>query len=93
MTGFEHTLPLFGLAFLPFIAVVVLWTIAIKGVALWYSARNGQKVWFIAMLFVNLIGIPEVIYLLWFRADKKGIVAPSALRSSEPKESDDTEKA
>jgi hypothetical protein len=36
----------------------------LKGIALWKSAKNGQKVWFIALLIVNSIGILPLIYLL-----------------------------
>ncbi|MBI2409952.1 hypothetical protein HYV30_02830 [Candidatus Kaiserbacteria bacterium] len=52
---------------LPIIFIVVLWSLAIKGLALWHAARNTQKGWFIVMLVVNTIGILEIIYLIWFR--------------------------
>jgi Family of unknown function (DUF5652) len=55
------------LALVPFIIVVVLWTVIIKGFALWHSARNSQKWWFIALLVINTVGILEIIYLIWFR--------------------------
>lgn len=55
------------IALLPIIAVAALWTLIIKGYALWHAARNGQKWWFIALLIVNTLGILEVIYLIWFR--------------------------
>ena len=51
----------------PLIIVVVLWTIVLKGYALWHAARGGQKKWFIALLVINTIGILEIIYLMWFR--------------------------
>ncbi|MEG3069987.1 MAG: DUF5652 family protein [Candidatus Syntrophopropionicum ammoniitolerans] len=38
-----------------------------KGIALWYTARNSQLVWYIALLIVNTLGILEIIYLLFFR--------------------------
>lgn len=46
---------------------LVVWTIAWKGLALWFSARGGQKPWFIVLLIVNTLGILEIIYLIWFR--------------------------
>ncbi|OGG78089.1 hypothetical protein A3A36_02640 [Candidatus Kaiserbacteria bacterium RIFCSPLOWO2_01_FULL_52_12b] len=55
------------LALIPLIVVVALWTVIIKGYALWHAARNSQKGWFIALLVVNTFGILEVIYLVWFR--------------------------
>ena len=54
-------------ALLPVIAIIALWTIAIKGYALWYAARGGQKWWFIALLVINTLGILEIVYLIWFR--------------------------
>jgi len=60
-------IPGFLVAFLPLIIVIALWTVIAKGFALWHSARNSQKWWFIALLVVNTLGILEVIYLIWFR--------------------------
>jgi len=37
-----------------------------KGIALWKSARFGQKYWFVALLLVNSLGILPIIYLLLF---------------------------
>lgn len=59
--------PGFLFAFFPLLILVVLWTIIIKGFALWHAARNSQKWWFMVMLVVNSLGILEVIYLIWFR--------------------------
>lgn len=53
-----------------FFALAV-WSVIWKGIALWYSARNHQKRWFIALLILNTAGIAEIIYLLWFRRDKQ----------------------
>ena len=40
-----------------------LWGIFWKGLALWHSAQRGERWWFIALLFINTIGILEIIYL------------------------------
>ena len=53
--------------FLPLIIVGVLWTISIKGYALWTAARAEQRNWFIALLILNTLGILEIVYLIWFR--------------------------
>jgi len=45
------------------IAGVILWTLIWKGFALWRAALLRQKYWFIAMLFINTLGILEIIYL------------------------------
>ncbi len=54
------SLPLLVILFLLF----VIWTAIWKGLALWRSARMGHVVWFIVFLLVNLLGIPEIIYLI-----------------------------
>lgn len=54
-------------ALLPFLFVAMIWTIILKGFALWYAARGNQKWWFIALLVVNTLGLLEIIYLVWFR--------------------------
>ena len=46
--------------------VLTLWSLAIKGFALWYAARDLQKNWFIAILVLNTIGILEIIYFFKF---------------------------
>lgn len=47
--------------------VAAIWSLAWKGFALWFSARGGQKGWFIALVILNTLGILEIIYLVWFR--------------------------
>ena len=49
--------------------VLLVWSIAWKGVALWNAAKHSQKNWFIAILVINTIGILEIAYL--FRFAKK----------------------
>ena len=46
-------------------AIVFIVVIVLKGMALWHSARRGEKWWFIIMLVVNTIGILELIYLFF----------------------------
>ena len=60
-------MPGFMSLFIPFLFVITLWTIVLKGFALWYAARGAQKGWFIPLLIVNTLGILEIIYLIWFR--------------------------
>lgn len=40
--------------------------LAIKGLALWTASQNNSKWWFIALLFLNTLGILEIVYLLFF---------------------------
>jgi len=52
----------------PYVLVpLVVWSIAVKGLALWYSARASQKVWFLALLIINTVGILELVYIAFFR--------------------------
>lgn len=43
--------------------VAVVWSLFWKGLALWHSARKRHPWWFVIMLFVNTLGILEIIYL------------------------------
>ncbi|MFA5744760.1 MAG: DUF5652 family protein [Candidatus Paceibacterota bacterium] len=70
--------PEFMSIFIPIILVAVLWTVILKGYALWHSARNSQKWWFIALLVINTMGILEIVYLIWFRNKTKSPVVESA---------------
>lgn len=55
-----------GRFFLPFLIPAVIWSLIWKGLALYRSAHNEQKGWFIVLLVVNTMGILEIIYLLLF---------------------------
>jgi hypothetical protein len=54
------------------ILAMALWTIPWKGVALWKSACQNEKWWFIALLLINTIGLLEILYIFVF-SKKKGI--------------------
>jgi hypothetical protein len=48
----------------PYIMIPLLaWSTAWKGYALWLAARNTHKIWFVAMLLINIVGILEIIYI------------------------------
>ncbi len=51
--------------------VLAIVDLILRGLALWRSARVGQKWWFIALLGVNSMGILPGIYLLTHRSKKK----------------------
>lgn len=51
----------------PIVLVIALWTVVLKGYALWFSAKANQKWWFIALLVINTLGLLEIVYLIWFR--------------------------
>ena len=60
-------MPGFMSLFIPLLLAAALWTIVLKGLALWHAARGSQKGWFIVLLIINTLGILEIIYLIWFR--------------------------
>lgn len=47
----------------PVFALIVLWSIFWKGLALWHSGRRGNPWWFVILLIINALGILEIIYL------------------------------
>jgi hypothetical protein len=47
-------------------AVVLVWSLVWKALALWKSAKNDHKVWFIVLLIINTIGILEILYIYVF---------------------------
>ena len=53
------------------ILLLVVWSLAWKGVALWRAAGNKQLVWYICMLIFNTLGILEIIYIFGFSKPKK----------------------
>ena len=61
-----------GLEIPSWIVLVVIWDAVWKLIAMWKSARGGQKVWFIFLAIINSVGILPLIYILWFQ--KKGKV-------------------
>lgn len=48
------------------LVLFAVWSAVWKGLALWRAARNGDKVWFVILLFVNTLGILEMSYLAYF---------------------------
>lgn len=54
-------MPAAGFAF----AILMLWSIFWKGVALWHSARRGEHIWFIVLMIINTAGLLEIVYLLF----------------------------
>lgn len=48
----------------PVIYLLVALDLILKGISLYKSARKDQRVWFVALLLVNSLGILPIIYLL-----------------------------
>jgi len=52
-------------------AILMLWSIPWKGVALWKAAKNNDIAWFVIMMIVNTVGILEILYIYVFGSKKK----------------------
>ncbi len=50
--------------------LVVAWSMAWKGLALWKAAGRKEKVWFVVLFVINTVGILEILYLLVFSNDQ-----------------------
>lgn len=51
--------------------LLLVWSLIWRGVALWKSARNNQRNWFVAFLVLNTFGILEIIYIFYFDKNKR----------------------
>ena len=56
----------------PLLVVLLIWSIFWKGLALWHSARRADTIWFVIFLFINTLGILEIVYLFAFAKRKFG---------------------
>ena len=61
--------------------LLTVWSLVWKGVALWGSAKNNQRNWFIVLLVLNTFGILEIIYIFYFNKPK----APKTQNTSDGK--------
>jgi len=57
---------IFGSFFFIIAALWLLFTIVLKGYALWHAAKRGQIWWFVALMIFNTLGILELIYIVFF---------------------------
>ena len=55
------------------LAILLLWELVWKGIALWKAARESQKYWFIAILILNTVGVLPIIYIFFIKDGKKGL--------------------
>jgi preprotein translocase subunit SecY len=66
--GFHHGFFGSGCGWL--IAVIIVWSLVWKGLALWKAAREGSRNWFTVLLIVQTLGILEILYLFVFSKPK-----------------------
>ena len=48
----------------PLVYLLVLLDLILKGITLFKSAQRNQKVWFVALLLINSLGLLPIVYLL-----------------------------
>ncbi len=53
--------------FVLLIVVLILWEAFWTYKACWLAAKKEQKAWFVVFLLFNLLGIPEIIYLIYHK--------------------------
>lgn len=52
------------------IAVLLIWSLIWKGLALWKAARFQQKTWFVVILITSTVGILDILYIYFWAKDK-----------------------
>ncbi len=57
---------IFGSVFFLIAALWLVFTVVLKGYALWNAAKLGKVWWFIALLVFNTLGILELVYIVFF---------------------------
>jgi len=55
-------------------SVIIIWSLVWKAIALWHAARNSQLGWYIILVFINTVGILEIIYIFFFRKRKSSFM-------------------
>lgn len=79
----DWNMPFLGVVLFPHrfvIFLLVIWSLYWKGRALWLSARKGEKLWFVALLLLNTVGILEILYIYYF---SKKPSKPGAIENKE----------
>ena len=52
----------------------IIYSVVVKGIALWKAARKTQKGWFVALLVINTLGILELLYIFIFSKKENKII-------------------
>lgn len=66
ITDFANYLSINPISLYLIFIFLIVWGIVWKGIALWKASRNTDKVWYIALLIINTIGILEILYIFVF---------------------------
>lgn len=52
-------------------AILAVWVLCWKGLALWKASQNKSMPWFVAILVLNTLGVLEIIYIFFFSKKKE----------------------
>jgi hypothetical protein len=52
------------------LTLMAIWALPWKGWSLWKSAKNDDKIWFIALLVTQTVGILDILYIFVFSRKK-----------------------
>lgn len=53
-------------------AIMILWSMVWKAIAMWKAARRGETAWYVVLLLLNTLGILDIIYIFAVaKTDKK----------------------
>lgn len=63
--------------FLLVVAILGIWSLIWKGFALWRSAQDQSKVWFVVLLILNTLGVLEIVYIFVISPMRKKLTAKS----------------
>lgn len=67
----------------PYIYLLLLADLVLRGLALYKSAKKDQKVWFVALLIVNSLGVLPLVYLfLQKKGENKSVVKIASKKST-----------
>jgi hypothetical protein len=59
------------------LALLMIWSLFWKGLALWKAGNKKHKWWFVALFLLNTVGILPIIYLVFFEKRVKKAKKPS----------------
>lgn len=48
------------------LGIIMVWSLAWMGIALWKSAKKNHLIWFVVFLLVHTLGILEILYIFVF---------------------------
>ncbi len=57
----------------PLFLLLLIWSLVWKGLALWKAAHQESKLWFVALLLINTLGILEILYIFVFSKKSKPV--------------------